>query len=268
MERRNAQVWDVEITTPDESVEASTPTLVVSAAPLQACVRASAPTVRVVPVSRLPGTALGTVPPAERRARMWVIEEPLETAPVGAIPLPGERAIRVAPRGIRAVAPRTRVASRAPMRACEPQAHYSVEREISAITTRRPVVPQRKREGLQAGHALVLIVGVLAGLLTVLSVVVFRQQRDMQSMAAPAHRADEACAAYAAEVRALARELTRAAGDVAAVEQRIGARARGVAGDRAMQRLCDAPLDRTCSLADVACVAATVMQLRQALARR
>jgi hypothetical protein len=102
----------------------------------------------------------------------------------------------------------------------------------------------------------------------VLSVVVFLQQRDMQSMAAPAQRADEACAAYAGEVDAIARELTQAAGAVADVEKRIGDRARSVVSDRAMQRLCGAAMEVACSTADATCVALTVMELRQALARR
>lgn len=240
---------------------------------------------------------------------MWVIEEPLETAPVGAIPMPGERAKAVSPdapmwscerssaaattvatRAARDFAPATtaatralslgtrvsdlastvvtRGATRAPLRACEPPAQYSVEREVAELTTRRAAEPHRPRARRQTGHALVLIIGILAGLMTVLSVVVLRQQRDMQSMAAPAQRADEACAAYAGEVRALAVQLTRAAGDVAAVEQRIGDRARGVVSDRAMQRLCSAPIEVACSAADAGCVAAAVMQLRQALARR
>ena len=299
MERRIAQVFDVETTIPDESSDLSTPTVVVSAAPLQACVRASAPTVRHVALSRLPGTALGTVPRAARRAKMWVIEEPPETSPVGAIPMPGEQVVTVSPRdamwackpssaAVTTVAPRTLRASdpssaaatkivplptralepalRAPMRACEPAVQYSVEREVSAITVRRAATPRKQREGRSL--VLVLIVGILAGFMTVLSVVVIRQQRHMQSMAAPAQRADEACAMYATEVRALARELTQAAGDVAAVERRIGERARSVVEDRAMQRLCDAPFELACSHADAACVAATVMQLRQALARR
>lgn len=308
MERRNAQVFDVEATIPDESADSS-PTVVVSAAPLQPCVRTSAPTVRLVAVSRLPGTALGTVPPAARRARMWVIEEPLETAPVGPVPMPGEPAHPAAPAvsprdvlwacepsssAVTAVAPRaarpfdpstaaatrvlplgmrasavaigapTRVAPRVAMRAGEPPVQYSVERAVSGLTTQRAPAPRKRR----AGHVLVLIIGILAGFMTVLSAVVILQQRDMQSMAAPAQRADEACAAYADEVHAIARELTQAAGDVEDVEKRIGERARSVASNRAMQRLCAAPLEVTCSTADAACIASAVMQLRQALARR
>lgn len=299
MERRNAQVFDVETTIPDVSVDTSEPTVVVSAAPLQPCVRTSAPTVRQVALSRLPGTAMGTVPPA-RRARVWVIEEPQETAPVGAIPMPGERAmsapVRVSPRDPMwarepSSAAVTTVATRAVRRAFdassaaatrvvplgtragevtrpagnrEPPVQYSVEREVSRLAAPAPPKP-RKRAGW---HVLVLIIGVLAGIMTVLSFVVIRQQRDMESMAAPAHRADEACGAYASEVRALALELTEAAGDVAAVEKRIGARARSVVNDVGMQRLCSARVEVACVRTDAACVAATVMQLRQALARR
>lgn len=99
-----------------------------------------------------------------------------------------------------------------------------------------------------------------------LSVVVVRQQRDLQAAVEPAQRADAACAAYADQVSAVAFEPTRAAGDVADVEQRIGERARNVVNDRGMQRLCAAPIEVACSSGDATCVAAAVMQ-RQALAR-
>lgn len=323
MESRNAQVFDVEVTVPDQSVDGSAPTVVLSAAPLKACVRASAPTVRHVAVGRLPGRPLGTQPPAGRQAKMWVIEEPLETAPVGAIPMPGERAsaavammpretpvrgsssaavtiveprmvrayerrdaavISAEPRPVRAYEKRnaavmiaapqavraavvTTVAPPA-VRACEPALQYSVEREVSELTTTRAAAPRWQRKDRRSGHALVLIIGMLAGFTTVLSVVVVRQQRDLQATVEPAQRADAACAAYADQVGAVALELTRAAGDVEDVEKRIGERARSVVNDRNMQHLCGAPIEIPCSTADAACVALAVMQLRQALARR
>lgn len=314
MERRIAQVFDVELTVPDESVDASTPTVVLSAAPLKACVRASAPTVRHVAVGRLPGTALGTQPPGGRHAKMWVIEEPLETAPVGAIPMPGERARAavssheppargsssaavtfVEPHVVRAqrnaaaephvvrahrnsaAEPHVVRAQRNPAvmlvepragRACEPAAQYSVERELQELTRSRAAASRWQPKARRSAHVLVLIIGVLAGFLTVLSVVVVRQRRALSDAAEPAQRVNAACAAYAKEVRNVAVELTRAAGDVKDVENRAGERARNVVSDRGMQRLCAAPLEVACSPADAACVASTVMQLRQALAHR
>ena len=305
MERRNAQMFEVETTDLDESIDVSAPTVVVSAAPLQPCVRASAPTVRHLAPGRLPGKPMGTQPPPQqRRAQQWPIEMPWETAPVSAIPMPGERASAAvtivqrlpqeqpsaqaltivqqaspASTGDRPSAQALTIMQQAPrahalrfmkpaplvMHACEPRVQYSVERAVSAMEApRRPVSPKGRR----SGHILVLIIGMLAGFMTVLTVVVVRQQTALQASAEPAHRANEACAAYAAEVGAVALELTRAAADVADVEKRIGERARSVVNDRGLQRVCTGTMTAPCPLDDAACVASSVMQLRQTLSRR
>ena len=343
MERRNAQIFEVETTDLDESIDVSAdvsaPTVVASAAPLQPCVRASAPTVRHIAPGRLPGKPMGTQPPLQRRAQEWAIELAWETAPVGAIPMPGERASAAvtmvqAPResagerpstdaltimqqapqahaGERPSAHALTIMQQAPrehagegpnahaltiaqqassaqaltaiqqaprahalrfiqpaplaMRAGEPPVQYSVERAVSAMAApRKPLSLKRRR----SGHILVLIIGMLAGFMTVLSVVVVRQQSELQANAEPAHRANEACAAYAAEVGAIALELTTAAGNVADVEKRIGERARSVVNDRGLQSVCIGATEALCAGGDATCVAAAVMELRQALVRR
>ncbi|MBA3457764.1 MAG: hypothetical protein H0T42_32075 [Deltaproteobacteria bacterium] len=261
MERRHAQMFEIESTDLDESVDGSVPTIVVSAAPLQACVRASAATVRQVVAGRLPGKAFGTQPP-RRKARVWSIEPPYETAAVDAIPLPGERAsaavtlVQETPRWRKRESPNAAVTivQAVPLatRACEAPIQYSVEREVSALTVPRPATRPWDPRDRRRGHVLVLIIGMLAGFMTVLSVVVVRQQRDLETMAEPARRANQACAAYADEVRA---ELENPSGD----------RRRRVLGDRAMQRLCAPEVDVACAQHDET---ACVVQLRQALARR
>jgi len=271
MKRRHAQVFDVEEVTElsdDEPIEASAPTVVTSAAPLQVCVTTTGPTRREVPVARPPGTPLGA-PRPPRRARLWLTVPPvLETAPVGRIPLPGERP------SAEVVTIVQRPAREKPMavqrtRAAEPHAAYSVEREVSALATPRRAGPRPSHAAARQGYVLVGIIALFAGFVTMLSVVVVRQQAELRQIREPAQRAAQACATYADEVRSIAGELTQAAGEVADVERRIGERARTVMNERALQRLCAADADAqrwTCPGGDPACLAAAVMQLRQALA--
>lgn len=273
MERRHAQVFDVEEVTElseDEPIEVSAPTVVMSAAPLKACVTTTGPTRREIPVARPPGKPLGA-PRAPRRAQLWLTVPPvLETAPVGRIPLPGERPsadVVTIVRRPRREEPEAATLQRS--HAAEPRAAYSVEREVSALATPRRAVPRNSQAAGRQGYVLVAIVALFAGFVTMLSVVVVRQQAELRQIREPAQRAARACAAYADEVRSIAVELTQAAGEVADVERRIGERARSVMNERGLQRLCavDADAQRwMCPGGDPACLAAAVMQLRQVLA--
>jgi len=273
MERRHAQVFDVEDATElseDEPIEVSAPTVVTSAAPLRSCVTTTGPTRREIPVARPPGKPLGA-PPPPRRARVWLTVPPvLETAPVGRIPLPGERpsadVVTIVQRPPREEPEATALQR---TRAAEPRAAYLVEREATALATPARAVPRHAHAAGHQNYVLVAIIVLFAGFVTMLSVVVVRQQAELRQIREPAQRAVRACAAYADDVRSIAAELTQAAGEVADVERRIGERARTVMNERALQRLCAADADAqrwTCPGGDPACLAAAVMQLRQVLA--
>jgi len=267
MERRNAQVFEVEEVTElsaDEPIEVSAPTVVTSAAPLPACATSSAPTRREIPVARPPGTPLGATR-APRRARLWAsVALPVETAPVARIPMPGERPSADAVTLVQA--PRRDE----PSRAAERRAEYAVERELPPLARPRRVLPGPAHADARQVYVLVAIIAVFAAFVMLLSAVVVRQQAELRQVREPARRAAEACAAYADEVHAIARELTQAAGDLTVVEGRIGARARHAVDDRGLQRLCaiDADARRwACPGGDPACLASAVMQLRQVLGR-
>ncbi len=301
METRTARMFEVEEATEiseDGPVEVSAPTVVLSAAPLMTVVESSAPTRREIPVARPPGTPMGA-PRVARRAQAWTAPTVYETAPVGRIPMPGERPsetsssvpvpggrpyavigripmpgerpsadiVTVVHQLRRAVPAAAATAILPATRAGERRAAYVVGGD--AMTRPRNVPPvQRESRG---GLVLVGIIGLLAGLVVVLSVVVVRQQTQLREIRVPAQRTAVVCGAYADEVSAIAGELTASAASVTVVEHRIGERARAVVSDRELQRLCLPDTDPTqwsCPRGEAACLPDGVMQLRQALARR
>jgi len=263
METRNARVFDVEEPTEISEcgpVDVSAPTVVLSAAPLKTVVESSAPTRREIPVARPPGVPMGA-PRAVRGRLPWAEPLEYETAPVGPIPMPGERPSA----DVVTIVQQLRRAAPVAARAAERPAQYVVGGNVAVKHKATP------RSDSRGALALVGIVGLLAGFVMVLSVVVVRQQTELRENRVPAQRAAQVCATYDAEVRAIAGELTQRAGDVEAVEHRIGERARGVVAARSLQQLCVPDEDPTrwaCASGEAACLAEAVMQLRQALAHR